>query len=526
MVGLQTRAGGSILSWLPVALLVQSASGSVSPRVQPRVRQAAESTITAVPTTTTPSASAAPSLSAVSDCHLEGSLLHCMAGATEYHVHTTVTATTDIPPAFTGCHTHDAETFCHGPDGADVEISLEAEETGHGHDEEEGHDHDDSHQEEILSESGRTCHFHAGVEHCTGGSSSEETELNCSRVQREYNIPLRVGLLFAMLATSALGVFGPIFAASFIAPNNIVFIVLRQFGTGVIISTAFVHLYTHANLMFANECLGELQYESTASAILMAGIFLSFLVEYAGIRLMQWHGAKNASTSAESAGAAGGELVQSARTEMVNISVLEAGVIFHSFLIGLTLVVSGDKTFITLFIVIVFHQFFEGLALGTRIAALGMPAGLTSSHGGGHGHHHGHVVHELKKPVTCSPMLGPLSGSESDLDRTASTSVSAFPLRKKMILAAAFAFVTPMGMAVGIGVLHHFNGNDPSTIIAIGTLDALSAGILVWVGVVEMWAQDWMLGGEMTNASPLKTIFGLIALITGMALMSLLGKWA
>jgi hypothetical protein len=52
-----------------------------------------------------------------------------------------------------------------------------------------------------------------------------------------------------------------------------------------------------------------------------------------------------------------------------------------------------------------------------------------------------------------------------------------------MLMASAFALVTPVGMAIGIGVLHRFNGNDPSTLIALGTLDALSAGILVWVGI-------------------------------------------
>jgi len=81
-------------------------------------------------------------------------------------------------------------------------------------------------------------------------------------------------------------------------------------------------------------------------------------------------------------------------------------------------------------------------------------------------------------------------------------------------------------MAIGIGVLKNFNGNDPSTVIAIGTLDALSAGILVWVGVVEMWAHDWMLGGEMTRSGPVRTVLGFAALVAGMALMSLLGKWA
>ena len=35
---------------------------------------------------------------------------YCMVGTAEYVVHTSVTATQEIPPAFTDCHTHDAET--------------------------------------------------------------------------------------------------------------------------------------------------------------------------------------------------------------------------------------------------------------------------------------------------------------------------------------------------------------------------------------------------------------------------------
>lgn len=103
-------------------------------------------------------------------------------------------------------------------------------------------------------------------------------------------------------------------------------------------------------------------------------------------------------------------------------------------------------------------------------------------------------------------------------------------VRKKLSLAALFAFVIPLGMAIGIGVLQQFNGNDKSTLIAIGTLDALSAGILVWVGVVEMWAADWMVGGhghgaELADANLLTGLAGM-ALVAGMALMSLLGKWS
>ena len=153
---------------------------------------------------------------------------------------------------------------------------------------------------------------------------------------------------------------------------------------------------------------------------------------------------------------------------------LDLGSTDMPLVIGITLVVASDSFFITLFIVILFHQMFEGIALGTCIAELPKAAAGT--------------LH-------------------------------------KLIMAGTFALITPLGMAIGIGVLNQFNGNDPSTIIAIGTLDALSAGILAWVGLVEMLARDWM-HGKMMNAGPARTISAMFALIAGLILMSVLGKWA
>ena len=136
--------------------------------------------------------------------------------------------------------------------------------------------------------------------------------------------------------------------------------------------------------------------------------------------------------------------------------------------------VSGDSFFITLFVVILFHQMFEGIALGTCIAELPQAAAGTL---------------------------------------------------QKLIMAGTFALITPIGMAIGIGVLNQFNGNDPSTIVAIGTLDALSAGILAWVGIVEMLARDWM-HGKLLNAGLIRTLSAMFALVCGLMLMSVLGKWA
>lgn len=103
--------------------------------------------------------------------------------------------------------------------------------------------------------------------------------------------------------------------------------------------------------------------------------------------------------------------------------------------------------------------------------------------------------------------------------------LSTVRLRIKLLMASAFALITPLGMAIGLGVLDSFNGNDKATIIAIGTLDAFSAGILVWTGFVQMWSNDWMYG-DLRDAGVIQTCLGMFALVSGLVAMSVLGKWA
>lgn len=76
------------------------------------------------------------------------------------------------------------------------------------------------------------------------GESEESSTLNCGLRERDYNIGLRVGTLFVILVTSAIGVFAPMLLNKLplgsIGMNALM--VVKQFGTGVIISTAFVHV--------------------------------------------------------------------------------------------------------------------------------------------------------------------------------------------------------------------------------------------------------------------------------------------
>ncbi|RKF65498.1 Zinc-regulated transporter 1 [Golovinomyces cichoracearum] len=429
-------------------------------------------------------------------CHMHGSAQYCVDA--EGHEVKVVTAGR-TSPSYSGCHMHGGKRYCFSPDGQEVEIlSLEQNSADplHVKSEEKSKEH---------SKGKKNCHYHAGVEHCVYENASETSEKDCGRKNQNYNVNLRIGLLLVVLVTSAIGVFTPILLTKFlnIKPNGMVITFIKQFGTGIIIATAFIHLLTHAELMFANPCLGQLKYESTATSIAMAGAFIAFLVDYISHRLAQWHRAKASSEIIESekdlpndsskdvyvkASAIipealnltscshhnSGNVTVGLTNHWVSLLILEAGIIFHSLLIGITLVVAGDSVFITLFIVIIFHQMFEGLALGARIAAVNN---------------------------------------------------GRFSNAKTILLPLAFSFVTPLGMAIGIGVIQSFNGNDTATIIVLGTLDSLSAGILIWVGIIDMWAGDWIYG-DLANASLSRTVVGMISLISGFALMGLLGKWA
>lgn len=437
---------------------------------------------------TASSSSVAAQTTAVTGCHNHGSNLFCIDGNGNEGQITPAPSGTAAPESFTGCHNHGTETFCLDEAGLEVQFVNE-EDVG-------------SHDPADVDNPEMDCHYHAGVPHCIpkGGSDTFGAQAqSCDRNEAEYKIPLRIGLLFAILATDCIGVFLPFFVHRFFNSHmdGVIVTLFKQFGTGVILSTALVHLMTHAMLMWNNSCI-TLKYESTATSITMAGLFIGFLIEYLMSRILnsrveKLKSAAGAQVSSEEEGRSSEDekvarennghehtshdhhdLDIAAKQDKTAVSLLEAGIVFHSVLIGITLVVTPDKdgAFITLFIVIIFHQAFEGVALGTRIA-------------------------ELQK----------------------------VNIWIKILMGLIFAITTPLGMAIGTGVLQKFNGNDPSTIIALGTLDSFSAGILLWVGLIEMLSHDW-LHGSLVRASWLKVAIGLFGLVAGMILMSFIGKWA
>ncbi|KAF1812479.1 Zip-domain-containing protein [Eremomyces bilateralis CBS 781.70] len=359
-----------------------------------------------------------------------------------------------------------------------------------------GHSHEPAHGGHGAGESSNR-EGSSSMEESSGGHGHAKmggiAKCDAERVG-DSDLTFRVASIFIVLATSSVAVLGPIGIRKWtrIRKDGLVFTAIKQFGTGVIIATIFIHLLSHAFLQFLNPCLGELSFESTATVIAMAGVFISFLVDYAGLRYLSSRAKHGTSTDIypsrilaplqqrdmKSPRAIERDLaiwdqegIAQHEKEKLHVMIMEAGMIFHSILLGVLLTVTPAANFTVLFAVILLHQLFEGLALGARIATLWHPT-----------------------------------------------------LLSKLLYGVAFAVTAPIGMAIGLIVRHTFNENDPRTIQTVGAMDALSAGVLIWVAVVEMWSEDW-LRGELSNADWKEVSVGLISLGGGAGVMTVLGIW-
>ena len=165
----------------------------------------------------------------------------------------------------------------------------------------------------------------------------------------------------------------------------------------------------------------------------------------------------------------------------ISAYMLEVGVTVHSVFIGLANGIDGDSQLHVLLVALVFHQMFEGIALGSRIADANFPS-------------HWHEA----------------------------------------ILTILFSLAAPLGIAIGIGVKTGLNPNGETFLMVQGTFDAICGGILIYIGLVLLlkdFPDDmqrfcrnspkkyWLMTGN--NWMKLGMFFGLYL---GAGLMSFIGK--
>ncbi|KAK9794638.1 hypothetical protein WJX73_005364 [Symbiochloris irregularis] len=95
---------------------------------------------------------------------------------------------------------------------------------------------------------------------------------------------------------------------------------------------------------------------------------------------------------------------------------------------------------------------------------------------------------------------------------------------KYIILAFWFVIITPLGVAIGIGVSSVYNGESKAALGTEGAFDSVSAGILIYNGLVDLILPTFDIS-ELPKKWYLQ-VAGFGALYSGAAIMALIGKWA
>lgn len=89
-----------------------------------------------------------------------------------------------------------------------------------------------------------------------------------------------------------------------------------------------------------------------------------------------------------------------------------------------------------------------------------------------------------------------------------------------------FACITPLGLGVGLLVRKTYSPESAVALVVSGVLDALSAGVLLYTGLVELLCSEFLFHQEMREAPLGRVLYALGCVILGAVVMAVLGIWA
>lgn len=87
-----------------------------------------------------------------------------------------------------------------------------------------------------------------------------------------------------------------------------------------------------------------------------------------------------------------------------------------------------------------------------------------------------------------------------------------------------FSIKTPLGIAIGMVLSKTYRENSPNALITVGILNASSAGLLIYMALVDLLAADFMGSKLQTNIE--LQIKSYAAVLLGARGMSVMAKWA
>ena len=170
----------------------------------------------------------------------------------------------------------------------------------------------------------------------------------------------------------------------------------------------------------------------------------------------------------------GPQTAEEQKRQVLQCLLLEAGILFHSVFIGMAISVATGPAFIVFLIAISFHQSFEGLALGSRIAAIQFPK---SSY-------------------------------------------------RPWLMVLAYGVTTPIGQAIGLVVHGMYDPQSMGGLLVVGFMNAISSGLLLYAGLVQLLAEDFLSETSYKTLKGRRRVQAYLAVCTGSLMMALVGAFA
>ncbi|CAK8565757.1 unnamed protein product [Lathyrus sativus] len=289
-----------------------------------------------------------------------------------------------------------------------------------------------------------------------------------------------------------IGICIPIFTSSIPAlkPDGDLFIIIKAFASGVILATGYMHVMPDSFEDLTSPCLPQHPWHKfpfTTFITMISAIFTlmvdSFSLSYFKKKLPMSSSLNNLKMTKELEDGHGHDGLAIANGHGKNVNaeqllryrvvaqVLELGIVVHSVVIGLSMGASENPcTIKPLIAALCFHQLFEGMGLGGCI--------LQADYG----------------------------------------------VKMKGIMISFFSATTPFGITLGIGFSKVYSDTSPTALIVEGVLNAISAGLLNYMALVDLLANDFM-GTKLQNNIKLQ-LLSYIAVLLGAGGMSVMAIWA
>ncbi|XP_031277392.1 probable zinc transporter 8 [Pistacia vera] len=313
-------------------------------------------------------------------------------------------------------------------------------------------------------------------------------------------LPLKIIAIITILITSLIDVSAPLFTHSVKAlhPDRNLFVVVKSFAAGIILATGFMHVLPDSFDMLSSSCLEDNPWHKFPFTrfVVMLSVIVTLMVDSlatsiysqkcnagGGVLIPEGERDKELAAAPPSFGhmhghshhldqtQTSGSVVSQLMQNRVIAMVLELGIVVHSIVIGLSLGASNNTCSIKgLMVALSFHRMFEGIGLGGCILQ------------------------------------------------------AEYKLFKKMVMVFFFAVTTSFGIALGLALSNAYKENSPTALISVGLLNASSAGLLIYMALVDLLAADFM--SQKLQGSIKLQLKSYAAVLLGAGGISLMAKWA